>query len=467
MPDQSPLRQLPAIHALLGEPAGQALIDLGGHDLAVEALRLELDNARADLLAGGGLGPAPGHNVLIEAARQRVDSWLAPTLRRVINATGVIIHTNLGRAPLADSALTAMETVGGGYSTLEFDIETGARGHRSTHAAALIQRLTGAEAAFVVNNNASATMLVLAVLAGPTPDHPAGRGVVVSRGQLVEIGGGYRMPDVMSASGARMVEVGTTNRTHLYDYERAINEDTAMLMRVHHSNYAIIGFTSQPALEDLIALGNERGIIVVDDIGSGALFDTTQFGLAPEPHVQDSIEHGIDVVMFSGDKLLGGPQAGIIVGKAEHIERVKRHPLARAVRPDKLALAALTATLTHYLRGDALIEIPVWRMISMPLGTIHETALRWAAELREAGLEADVMPGESTVGGGSLPGETLPTHLLAVTVASEEKAAEQLRALDVPIITRRIEGLILIDPRTVLPRDEDDLIAGLIDGLTS
>jgi L-seryl-tRNA(Ser) seleniumtransferase len=285
--------------------------------------------------------------------------------------------------------------------------------------------------------------------------------VIVSRGQLVEIGGGFRMPDVMGQSGARMVEVGTTNRTHLHDYERAIDESTALILRVHRSNFALIGFTAEPSLADLVALGRERGVLVIDDLGSGALLDTAQFGLAPEPMVQVSLEAGVDLAMFSGDKLLGGPQAGILVGKARVVERLRRHPLMRALRPDKLCLAALAATLVHYLKGDALACIPVWRMISMSAGEVEDRARRWSFALGEAGLQCEVIAGHSAIGGGSLPGETLPTSLLAIRASSPDESAARLRASNPPVVVRIDTDRLVIDPRTVLERDEEDLLAAL------
>lgn len=454
---ENPLRDLPSVDRLLGHLAARRLVQQYGHDLTVEAVRAALDGARERLLATGG--SAPSDATLLGQAAETLDGWLAPTLRRVINATGVIVHTNLGRAPLSDAALDAVRAVGGGYSTLEFDLAEGVRGSRSTHAEALLRRITGAEAAFVVNNNAAAVMLALTALAGPTPDAPEGRDAVVSRGELIEIGGGFRMPDVMAQSGARLVEVGTTNRTHLADYEDALGERTALILRAHRSNFRIVGFTTAPPLADIAALAHAHGVAVLDDIGSGAPFDTAAYGLLPEPTVTESLAAGADLVMFSGDKLLGGPQAGILVGQAEAVERVRRHPLARAVRPDKLCLAALTATLLHYVRGEALAEVPVWRMIAAPLDALGEKARAWADEL--AGLDVEVIDAQSVVGGGSLPGESLPTRALAIRVDAPDEAAARLRTCDPPVITRREDDRLIVDPRTVLPRDEADLLAGL------
>ncbi len=458
-PSRSLLRNLPSVDRLLGHLAAARLIEQFGRPLAVEAVRLVLDETRERLRRGAG--DVPGDALLLDAARRTLEEWVAPTLRRVINATGVIVHTNLGRAPLSEAALEAIQQVAGGYSTLEFDLQGGVRGSRSVHAEALLQRITGAEAAFVVNNNAAAVLLALTALAGRTRQHPAGRGVIVSRGQLVEIGGGFRMPDVMAHSGAQLVEVGTTNRTHLRDYEAAIDENTALIMRAHRSNFAMVGFTTEPTLEELAGLAHHHGLLLIDDLGSGALYDTSAYGLAAEATVQASLAAGADVVMFSGDKLLGGPQAGILLGRADTIAALRGHPLARAVRPDKLCLAALAATLAHYLKDEALRHIPVWQMISAPVEVLDERAQGWAAELARAGLDVEVMDGQSVVGGGSLPGETLPSRVLAIAVESPDEAARRLRAYQPPVIVRREEERLLVDPRTVLARDEADLLAAL------
>lgn len=457
--NDSPFRRLPGVDRLLGHPQTSSLLEAFGRPLTVEALRTVLDEARDRLRHG--LRTPPTAEELIAEARATLESWTLPTLRRVINATGVIIHTNLGRAPLSEATLQAMRTVAGGYSTLEYDLERGGRGSRSLHAEALLRRITGAGAALVVNNNAAAVLLALTALAGPTREHPQGRGVIISRGQLVEIGGGFRMPDVMAQSGARLVEIGTTNRTHLRDYENAIDEETALIMRAHRSNFALIGFTTEPTLAEIVAVARRHNLLVVDDLGSGVLLDTGRFGLAPEPTVQASLAAGADVVMFSGDKLLGGPQAGILVGRADVIERLKRHPLARAIRPDKLALSGLTATLLHYLKDEALTHIPVWQMISTPGEMLHERARRWADALAEAGLNCEVVEGQSMVGGGSLPGQTLPTALLAIRFPSPDAAAARLRAHEPPVIARIEDDRLVLDPRTVLKQDEEELLAAL------
>lgn len=454
------LRHLPSVDRLLSHEQTAALVDLYGHSLTVDALRLALENARTRLLENDQAG-LPTDAVLLDQAASLLNEWLHPTLRRVINATGVIVHTNLGRAPLSDETILAMQSVAGGYSTLEFDLESGRRGKRSLHAEALLKRITGAEAALVVNNNAAGVLLTLTALAGPTRFHQEGRGVIISRGQLVEIGGGFRIPDIMAQSGARLIEVGTTNRTHRHDYLGAIDETTGLILRAHRSNFALVGFTTEPALAELCEIAAEHDLPVADDLGSGSLLDTSQFGLAPEPTVHESLAAGADVVMFSGDKLLGGPQAGILVGKAEIIDRLKRHPLARAIRADKLALSGITATLLHYLKGEALEKVPVWRMISMPLEEIRERAQAWATRLTQAGIQCKVSEGRSAVGGGSLPGETLPSTVLLIDVESADRAAARLRAHEPPVIVRIEENQLVIDPRTVLERDKETLLAAL------
>ena len=450
------LRQLPSVDRLLGEEAGQAMVAAYGHRQTVRALRDTLDAVRAELRSGEDVPAVPPLLARVDAClRER----LTPTLRPVINATGVIIHTNLGRAPLSNAAQVAMQEVSRGYSTLEYDLEAGRRGKRAVHAERLLCELTGAEAALVVNNNAGAVLLTLTGLA-------QGRGVVISRGQLVEIGGGFRVPDVMAQSGARLIEVGTTNRTHLRDYTVAFeaHDDVALILRAHHSNFRIVGFAVETELAELVGLGAERGVPVVDDLGSGALLDTTQFGLVHEPTVQESVAVGASVVCFSGDKLLGGPQGGIIVGRAQLLERLKRHPLARALRPDKLCLAGLQATLLHYAKGQATGNVPVWRMIATPLAEVERRARRWRSVLRRAGIRTELSDGRSTVGGGSLPGETLPTKLVALCVDSPDRMAAALRTGDPPVIARIEDDRLVLDPRTVLP-EEDRKILRVIRGV--
>ncbi|HDQ71956.1 MAG TPA: L-seryl-tRNA(Sec) selenium transferase [Chloroflexi bacterium] len=453
---QVTLRQLPSVDRLLNDDGARELIAAYGRGPTTEALRQALDSTREDVREGAAL---PEVDALIERASAYLERRLAPTLRPTINAAGVIIHTNLGRAPLSRATRVAMDAVSRGYSTLEYDLDAGQRGHRTLHAERLLCELTGAESALVVNNNAGAVLLALSGLA-------QGHGVLISRGQLVEIGGGFRIPDVMAQSGAHLIEVGTTNRTHLQDYVKAIkaalyDPDAAaveLILRVHHSNYRIVGFAAEPTLAELVDLGREHGVPVMDDLGSGALLDTAPFGLVHEPMVQESVAAGATVVCFSGDKLLGGPQAGVIVGKAAHIDPLKSHPLARALRPDKLCLAGLQATLLHYLRDEAIEQIPVWRMIAAPLAEIETRARRWQETLYQEGIEAEITDGASTVGGGSLPGETLPTRLLALPVAHPDRLAAALREGPQPVVARIEDERLVLDPRTVLPEEEDNLL---------
>jgi L-seryl-tRNA(Ser) seleniumtransferase len=442
------LRKLPGVDRLLQEPAVQNLIQAYGHELTVEGLRHALDATR-DQIRGGALCP-PAEEIVTQAG-EYLHALARPTLRPVINASGVIIHTNLGRAPLSEETQAAMLDAARGYTNLEYDLEAGRRGSRYVHAEQLLCRLTGAEAALVVNNNAGAVLLVLTALAH-------GREVIISRSQLIEIGGGFRIPDVMRQSGARLVEVGTTNRTHLRDYQEAIGPETAALMRAHHSNFRIIGFTAEAPLSELVALAGEQGLLVLDDLGSGTLLDTAAFGLAHEPTIQESITAGADVVSCSGDKLLGGPQAGIILGRAELIARLRRHPLTRALRVDKTTLAGLQATLLHYLKGEAVDKVPVWRMIAAPPDELKQRAERWVQVLSQAGAQSTVIEGQSTVGGGSLPGETLTTWLVALEVESPDALAAQLRAGEPPVIGRIENDRLCLDPRTVFEGEEEVLL---------
>jgi L-seryl-tRNA(Ser) seleniumtransferase len=448
------LRKLPSVDHLLQLEDVRSLANDSGRELVVEAVRAVLDEERARISAGAHCAsPAD----LARNVAEMVRSWRKPSLRPVINATGVVIHTNLGRAPLSQAARQAMATAAAGYCNLEYDLDEGQRGSRYVHAEALLKRLTGAEAALVVNNNAGAVVLILSALA-------RGRDVVISRGQLVEIGGGFRIPDVMRQSGARLVEVGATNRTHPADFEGAITGDTAALMRGHHSNFKMLGFTLEVPLPEMVEIGRQRGVPVFDDLGSGTLLDTAAVGLDHEPTVQESVRAGADLVSFSGDKLLGGPQAGIIVGRAGLVAEIRRHPLTRAFRVDKVTLAGLQATLLHYLEGKALAEVPVWRMMSLSLAELTDRAERWCAALSVGDARAEVVSGRSAIGGGSLPGETLQTALLALTVRSPEALSRRLRDPhgDVRAVVGRIEDeRFVLDPRTVLPDEDQELLRAL------
>jgi L-seryl-tRNA(Ser) seleniumtransferase len=443
----SDLRNLPSVEQLLQTEQAAMLVSAYGRPLALEAIRAALQDARAAFQPDQ---PLPDRQGILSGASLKLAEWTRPTLQAVINATGVVLHTNLGRAPLSASALAAIQETSAGFATLEFDLPGGRRGSRAVHAEALLRRLCAAEAALVVNNNAAAVLLALSALAKR-------QRVIISRTQLVEIGGGFRVPDVMSQSGAKLVEIGATNRVHLADYRAALAEGAAVVLRAHHSNFKIIGFTAEPGLDEMAAAAHAAGAILIDDLGSGALLDTARFGLAHEPTVQESLAAGADVVCFSGDKLLGGPQAGILVGRAELLARIKKHPLARAVRADKLCLAALSATLLHYLKDEAEREVPVWRMISAGGETLRLRATRWCEAL-QAGA---VIPGESTVGGGSLPGEMLPTSLLALRPPQPNRFLARLRAARPAVIARVLDDQVVFDPRTVLPEQDAALVEAI------
>jgi len=442
-------RHLPSVDRVLAEERLKELSQDYPHDLLVSLIRECLERERLSIAAGKPCATMDG---IVASVCAQLRALGKPSLRPVVNASGVILHTNLGRAPLSKESWAAMEAVGG-YCNLEFNMESGTRGSRNVHVEGLLCQLTGAEAALVVNNNASAVLLGLTALARR-------KEVIVSRGQAVEIGGGFRIPDVMRQSGAKLIEVGTTNCTYAGDYEQAVSPRTAALMRVHSSNFRLMGFTSEVTLEELVAIGSRSDLLVLDDLGSGCFLDTTRFGLAPEPMVQQSVTAGAALTFFSGDKLVGGPQAGIIVGKKQYVDRLKRHPLARAVRSDKIRLAALAATLVHYLKEEATTMIPVWRMISTPLEAIEKRAGLWAKALGDA----QVVPGETMVGGGSLPGGTLPTRLVAISGRRKNAAqiiSQRLRLQEVPVIGRISEDVLLLDPRTVLPEEDDIVLRAL------
>lgn len=454
------MRSIPSIEQLRQRPALRALEATYGRTAIVDALRAE-----AAAIRRRPADATPDDDVVTMIERRTIDrlaTVTAPSLRRVINATGVIIHTNLGRAPLARAAAERVAAVSVGYTNLEYNLDAGGRGKRDVHAERLLCHLTGADAAVVVNNNAAATMLVLASLA-------AGREVVISRGELVEIGGGFRVPDVLAQSGAILREVGTTNRTRAADYAAAIGDRTALVLRVHPSNFRIEGFTERPSLSELVELGRRFTLPVVEDVGSGYLRSPTSAGsgepeagaLVDEPRVVESVAAGADVVMFSGDKLLGGPQAGIIVGARDLIGRIRSHPLMRALRVDKLTYAALEATLEEYAAGRERTTIPIAAMIAMPIDAIEQRARALAAALARLGLRATTTAGVSTIGGGSAPGATLPTCLVSVEHASlGANALEQfLREQRIPIVARIEHGRLVLDLRTVDPVDDDALVS--------
>lgn len=459
------LRSLPSVERVVGHLVRRAEASHqpgDSHEKVVRAARLAIDAARAAILAGE---VCPTMEEIATHAVALLRGSAQHALRSVINATGVIINTNLGRAPLSRMAIAAMSAVAQGYSNLEYDLEEGTRGSRHTHVRQILRELTDAEDALVVNNNAAAVLVVLSALA-------AGHEVIVSRGELVEIGGGFRVPDVMRQGGARLVEVGTTNRTRLRDFEAALTPDTAAFLAVHPSNFRIIGFTEAPELAALAGLAHERGLILVHDLGSGCLGQTDRWGLAHEPTVRESVAAGVDVTCFSGDKLLGGPQAGIIVGRAALLAQIAQHPLMRAVRIDKLTLAALEATLQLHRDGLAEREIPVWQAISRSVDEIGAHAAQWAEAVRGWGLSADVIAGSSTVGGGSLPGEMLPTTLCAIPEEQPDghrdlnALAARLRAMEPPVIARVFRDRLLLDPRTVLSGQDNLLLDALHAAMT-
>ena len=451
MTSSSELRNLPSVERVVNDTMLSAAVDAHGREMVVELTREVLDGARKRVLAGS---TAPAGEEIAEAVLALIANLAEPSPRPVINATGVVIHTNLGRAPLSDAALAAADAVGRGYSDLEIDLGTGRRGSRQAHLQSLLRRITGSEAALAVNNNASALLLGLSALA-------ASREVIVSRGEAVEIGGGFRIPDVLRQSGCTLVDVGTTNRTYVRDYADAMSDQTGAFLKAHASNFRVEGFTAFVDERDLVALGETSGVPVLHDVGSGALLPTEQYGLAHEPTPQESIAAGVGLVFFSGDKLLGGPQAGIVVGKRDLVAQLERHPLARAVRIDKMSLASLTATLTHYVMGEAEAKVPVWRMISATAEDVRARAEKWRAVLATHDFKADVETARSAIGGGSLPGETLPSWVLSInppTGSSPESVLSGLRGQPTPVIARIEEDTVRLDPRTVLPEQDDDVI---------
>ena len=447
------LRALPSVHQLLEEERATTLIAAHGRPLVRFAVQRVLEDERRQASTDTSHDRWARVEATIQGLRR-------PRLRPVINATGVILHTNLGRAPLAAAAAEATARIAGRYSTLEFDPQTGRRGRRHDLVADTLRYLTGAQSAAVVNNCAAAVLLMLTALA-------RGKEVIVARGELVEIGGGFRMPEVMRLSGARMVEVGTTNRTRIEDYASAITPKTAAIMKVHASNFQVVGFTESVELKPLAGITRQHQLLLLHDLGSGALLDTTAVGLAAEPRIQDSLLSGVDLLASSADKLLGGPQAGLLLGRSDLVERVMKHPLARAVRVDKLTTAALAATLDLYLT-QSLAEVPIWGMLRASTESLRSRAQAWLRRLAELGVVAEVTAAESTVGGGSLPGERLPTFVLAITPlrGGATELLRRLREHEPPVIGRIADERVLLDPRTVLP-DEDDVVVDAVAGALS
>ena len=444
-------RDLPSVESILSTRSIRALNSEYTREWLTTLVREEIDRVRKSISeVDGNRGQPITPERITEQVAARVERLGKVNPVPVINATGVIIHTNLGRAPLSLESMEAVLQVSEGYSNLELNLDDGRRGSRQAHVQHLLRHLTGAEAAIVVNNNASAVLLGLSALA-------TGKEVIVSRGEEVEIGGGFRIPDVLRQSGATLVEVGTTNRTYASDYSSAITENTAALLKVHASNFRVEGFTHSPDTAELVQVGARHGAPVLNDIGSGCFLNTQDYGLAHEPTPQEAISAGAKLVFFSGDKLMGGPQCGIVVGTRELITRLERHPLARAVRIDKLSLAALAATLLHYIKGEAEEKVPVWRMIAASAGEIEDRAYHWQTII---GRGAQVRRSRSTIGGGSLPGETLDTWVVALEtqmLGGPQGVVDRLRSHSTPVLARIEENRVVLDPRTVFLEEEETL----------
>lgn len=455
---QELLRSLPSVSALLDQPEVLEWLNGLPRSVVVASLQVAIDSTRKDILDARLRNPVDVQSIL---ARAEVDlaQRSTPSLRRVVNASGIVLHTGLGRAPLCDAAIEAIVESAGGYCNLEYDLVSGQRGRRGSHIAERLAELTGAEAATVVNNNAAATLLILHTLA-------AGREVIVSRGQLIEIGGSFRLPDIMAASGAILREVGTTNRTRVSDYENAINERTAMLLRVHTSNFRVVGFTEETTMEEIATLAHQRGLIAVDDLGSGALLDLGRYGLPEEPTVGDSLKSGTDLACFSGDKLLGGPQCGLIVGRKELIQRLEADPLMRTYRVDKLTLLALEATLRCYEDSDeAFASLPALHMLRRSTEELAALGQALCAQLQEAVPDERffVCSDVSFAGGGSMPGRELPTIVVQWRPARRrvESMAAALRVADVPVVVRLRDDAICFDLRALRDADFEPLVSSV------
>lgn len=449
--NQSELRKIPSVEKVLSDPALAPAIGRYSHPVVAATVRDVVDRIR-EHAAGGG--KVPPFEAIVEMVRHHLAVEWPGLLEPVINATGIILHTNLGRAPLSPAAIEALSKLLGGYYALELDLATGERGVRAQSMEKLLEMATGAESALVVNNNAAAVLLVLSTLA-------KGREVIVSRGELVQIGGGFRVPEVMEASGAILREVGTTNQTFIRDFEAAVSDQTAMLLVVHRSNFAIRGFTHDATLTELKDLARQFDLPLVYDLGSGAVTDTAAFGMTHEPTVAEALADGADIVCVSGDKLFGGPQCGIILGKKAHLNRLRKNPLLRALRIDKYAAIALTATVLQYLKGQAA-ELPVYRMMGETLENLARRGDALVKKLAEAGLSAEVVDGQSLAGGGSLPDETLPTRLVAVEIkGSMDDFCRKLRLGSPPVLGRVQDGRFVIDLRTVFPEQDAELVRAI------
>jgi L-seryl-tRNA(Ser) seleniumtransferase len=443
------LRKLPSVEKILEAAKIQLEINRYSRALVTRAAQQTLVAIRGQISAGNS---CPSFNAVVDQIKHLLVRQWPGFLSPVINATGVILHTNLGRAPLSQDALASLAEISGNFYSLEYNLSTGKRGARAVEMEKLLCLLTGAESALVVNNNAAAVLLVLVVLA-------RNRETVVSRGELVQIGGGFRVPDIMQQSGVSLKEVGTTNQTYIKDYEEAISGDTALLMKVHRSNFTLRGFTSEVSVAQLKALAERHNLPVVYDLGSGALLNTEDFGLEHELTVQQALADGADIVCFSGDKLLGGPQAGIILGRKEYVDQLRKHPLMRVIRIDKMTAVALGATIRHYLQKEAVVEIPIWKMITAGLDEIESRAKSVTASLKAAGITAEVVDGSSTVGGGSLPDQTLPTKVVAIRPPYQlEDFTARLRLAQTPLIGRIEDDKLILDMRSVLPALDDSLV---------
>jgi L-seryl-tRNA(Ser) seleniumtransferase len=460
------LRQLPQVDDLLRHPALAPAVQPLPRSLAAAVMRRGLAGQRQAISASPleALPPQLDDAALLQDLQEALLAAAKPMLRRVVNATGVVIHTNLGRSPLGEACLKQLVEVASRYNTLEYDLAKGARGSRQDHLEGLLQELTGADGVLVVNNNAAAVLLALNTLA-------PGREVIISRGQLVEIGGSFRLPEIMAASGAIMREVGTTNKTYLKDFEKAVTSETAVLLKVHPSNFRIMGFTHEVTLAEMVDLGRRYGLKVVEDLGSGCLVDLSRCGLEREPTVQETLKAGADLVLFSGDKLLGGPQAGVILGRREVVEALRQNPLTRALRPDKMTLTALEATLRLYLEEPrALAEIPTLRMLTRPVAELDRQARALARRVRRrlgSRLKVEVVKSEGRAGGGALPQASLPSRALALTVPTlaPQDLEARLRRAVTPVIGRVEHGVLLLDLRTLLPGDQEVLLDSLTEVL--
>jgi L-seryl-tRNA(Ser) seleniumtransferase len=453
---QAKLQQIPSVEKILESPELESDIAEFSHPLVVSAVRQAVQEARDRLKKSKG---SVSLEEIIKAAKEIMAESTSASLRPVINATGVVLHTNLGRAPLDEGTLSFIGETSSAYNNLEFDLKEGKRSKRGIFVERLLCALTSAEAALAVNNNAGAVLLILTALA-------QGKEVIVSRGELVQIGGGFRIPEILALSGATLKEVGTTNQTALRDYEKAITSNTAMLLKVHQSNFKMIGFEKRPSINDLVSLGKKRKLCVVEDLGSGVLLRTEDFELAHEPTAFEALSAGADLVCFSGDKLLGAPQAGIILGRKKYVDVLKKHPLHRALRLDKMFLAGLEKVLLYYLKGEVTQKIPAWKMIGTPLKTLQTRADRIKNELGKVGIEIGIKESRSTIGGGSLPGETLPTIVLSVQSAdrslpSADRQAKLFREQSPPLIGRIESGKLVFDLRTVFPHQDETLISSI------